>query len=90
MKYEEYKPSKMTVDLFECALSVVDKDIADSARPFGPGRIDIKIPLLAQISRDLRAFCAYIKESDEQVSNSNKDKKNCSNGDNSSESVARL
>lgn len=76
--------------LFECALSIVDKEIADASKPIGYGRFEIKGPFQEQIARDLKTFCACIKESDAKVSNPNEHEKNCRNSNNFGEPVTRL
>lgn len=56
-------------------LSIVDQNIADPYRKIAPGLYDVKNPLLAQIARDLRTFCAYIKDANVKIGSADGHKK---------------
>ena len=87
MNSDADKPPQHVFDFVEKALSIVDQDIAEPYRKFTPGHFDVKIPLLAQIARDLGTICANIKNTNIQVGNPDGDKKGGANGYNKRQSI---
>ena len=69
----DYKPTQSQTDFHEGILSIVDDDIAKIFRDYGYLRYGgPKIPLLAQLTRNLRDIARFIADCDIQISHRDK------------------
>lgn len=65
------KTKQNKINIGNLAFSIVDQDIAEPYRKLNPGWFNVSDLYLAQLSRDLRTFCAYIKDANVKSGSTN-------------------
>jgi len=75
------KTKQNQINIGNLAFSIVDQDIAEPYRKLSPGYFNVHDLYLAQIARNLRTFCAYIKDANVKIGQANSYEKGGTNSD---------